>query len=101
MDLEIRDRSQLEEIEARAPGLKALIIEAAEHVKGKFRGLASAVVEVDPSEEPGEPGQAHLVVETSIDAVRARALLDELDEAWWLGNLHRAGGRLSLGLRLV
>jgi hypothetical protein len=86
----------------RDPALNDLLRDAVEAIRVAFGQAAELRVEpfLDP-EVVGAVPRAYLVIRTRLSFAEAERKLDALDEGWWLANLHRASGRLSIALDYV
>jgi hypothetical protein len=74
-----------------------LIIEALDQIE-KIFGYTETVLklESDPEEDHQE---LFLYITTDLEPYDALKLLNELDDIWWLDNIHRAKNKMTIALR--
>jgi hypothetical protein len=83
-------------------GLRSFVDETCAAVREVFGAAGKLAVSryQDPDAPEGGPS-LYLLVRTVLDAATAGGLLERFDEAWWLENAPRAGGKLEVSLEFA
>lgn len=94
---EFRNNAQVKEFLNRSSFLVSLLVEAKIELKHYFQ---DAPLYLEVSEDPEYLGDRHLViyVHTNLEAKQASDRLDFLFDYWWVKNLKRANGHLTINL---
>ena len=80
-----------------SPDQQALVEEARQRLSAAFG--AAAVIRVHRSNDPAEPEAAPITFVTAtvkMEPDQAMAIMDRLDDEWWLDQLPRAEGRVNI-----
>ena len=91
----IRNRRKVLSALAKNPKMNGVLVQAQNRLAVAFKN-GRLILEGDPDGE-----QLYIVVETSLEVNRAREVLSEFDQGWWLENMDDASGNLSVVLDLV
>ena len=91
----IRNRGKVLSALRKNPKMNGVLVQAQNRLALAFKD-GRFVLEGDADGE-----QLYIVVETSLEVDRARDVLSEFDQSWWLENMDDANGNLSVVLDLV
>ncbi len=97
----MRDRISVERIVKNRPFLLGVLKEAYTEIRSRFGSESVLLESIDSVEDQPEEGKLIIAIETKLRVDEAREKLKDLDTCWWLPNIRRAKGSLSIILEYV
>ncbi len=99
-DFQLRDAGSVLEFVENDPSLVGLLLEAREQIRQWF---PDAVIFVEVENDPDTITHHRLIVSigTLLDAPETLQALEHFDRSWWLKNLDRAKGKVTVTVEFV
>src|SRR5687768_182782 len=94
----LQDRKRVLAFLEQHSSLQPLILEAHDEIRKYFPDSPLTLEVLADPEFPANP-QLVLYIVTRLHADEALGVLDQLDETWWFGAMHRAGDQFSINLQ--
>ena len=97
----MRDRVSVEKVAMNRPFLLGVFQEAYSEIRLRFDSEPILLEAIDSFEHQPEEGKLIIAIQTKLSVDEARAKLKDFDTNWWLPNIRRAEGRLSIILEYI
>ena len=98
-EFEVADTEAVEAYLDKHPSLYDLVMEARREIANRFSPETSVRLDVEDDPEGVEPPELVARIRTDLPAQTARERLAEFDRSWWLENVPRAKGELTIDLQ--
>lgn len=97
----MRDRNSVEGIVKNRPFLLEVLKEAYTEIRSRFNSESVILESIDWLEDQPEEGKLIIAIQTKLSVDEARAALKDFDTNWWLPNIRKAEGYLSILLEYI
>ena len=97
----MRNRKSVEGIVKSRPFLLDVLREAYTEIRARFGSESVLLESLDWLEDQPDEGKLIIAIQTKLSVVEARAKLKDFDTTWWLPNIRKAKGYLSIILEYI